>query len=105
MWSPRQQTQIQQLTTHTEVVEAENVGHDVAEERQIQQQRSQFSVEKKMEATQGLQGTLQDLWEGNHIPPQRQRAQYHLELSSDPREPRAGGETSLSQLIESEAMT
>ena len=38
--SPHEQTQIQQLTMQAEVVEAENVKHDVAEEQQIRQQGS-----------------------------------------------------------------
>ena len=60
-----------------EVVEAENVKHDVAEEQQIRQQGSWFSEEKMKKATQGFQGTLQEWWKGIHKPLWRQRAQYH----------------------------
>ena len=57
---PLEQTQIQLLTMQAEVVEAKNVAHDVAEERQIRQHRSRFSEEKMTEATQGFQRTLQE---------------------------------------------
>ena len=60
MVSPLEQTQIQQLTMQGEVVVAANVAHDVAEERQIQQQCSGFFKEKMKEATQGFQETLQE---------------------------------------------
>ena len=55
-----EQKQILLPTRQVEAVEAENVAHDVLEERQIQQQRSQFSVEKMTEVTKGFQGILQE---------------------------------------------
>ena len=58
--NPLEQKQILLPTRQVEVVEAENCAHDVAEVRQIQQERSQFFAETKLEVTQGYQETLQE---------------------------------------------
>ena len=56
----QKQRQILLSSRQAEVVEVENHAHNVAEEWQIQQLRPQSSLETKLEATQGYQGTLQE---------------------------------------------